>query len=297
MTSLLETARQLRSVNLTVARLGREAWRETVTAQARLTSSETSHQGRSALITAEQLRAIQERERRLASPTELARAESLGDLHDGRCPLCDGARMVAVRVREGEPAVPMPCECMPLEERATRAGIPRRFLDADLDTMRQRPGNGAAIAFAGQWDGRQSVLLYGDVGTGKSHLASAMLRRRLALGWAGRFVSVADLMDELKARFGGEGEQSEAYFDRLAREPFLVLDDVGAEQETPWTRERVASLIDRRYRAEAPTIVTTNLTHRDLAARYGKRLADRLREWAWVEMAGKSMRAEKAGAA
>ena len=297
MTSLLETARRLRLVNLTPARLGREAWRATVLDEHRRTqaTSETRRRERSEpVITLDRLRAIQARERQSASPSEVARAEALGDLHENRCPKCDGARMVAVRVREGEPAVPMPCDCMPIDERAQRAGIPHRFLGAALDGMRARNGNQGALTFAREWDGRRSVVLYGKYGTGKSHLACALLMNLLDRGEACRFVAVADLMDDLKARFGGEGEQSEAYFDRISREHVLVLDDVGAEQNTAWTCERIASLIDKRYRSGAATIVTTNLTHREIAERYGRRLADRLNEWAWVELAGGSVRREMA---
>ena len=297
MTSLLETARQMRRVGMTADRMGgREVWWEFVQAQARLTSLETRPPIPSepiavqALIT--RLKALQEVERKAASPAELARAAALGDLRAAdACEHCGGARFVGVKVREGEPAVAVPCwECVTLEDRAQWAGVPRKFLKADVASMN------VGFKHAWQLDKRSaSLVLRGDVGTGKTYLACALLRQRLERGQAGRFVAVADLMDELKARFGdGAAEQSEAYFDRLAGEPFLVLDDVGAEQETPWTRERVASLIDRRYRAEAPTILTTNLTHRELAERYGKRLADRLNEWVWAELTGPSLRRELA---
>ena len=292
MTSLLETARRLRLVNLTPARLGREAWRETVRAEARLTSSESPRRTRSEpLISVEMLRRVQERERRLASPSELARAEALGDRRANVCEHCQGARVVGVKVREGDPPAAVPCwECVTLEERAEWAGIPRKFIGADVGAL-----SGAARILARDWRGERSLVLAGDVGTGKSYLACALLRRRLERGQPGRFVSVADLMDELKARFGdGAAEQSEAYFDRLASEPLLVLDDVGAEHNTEWSAQRVAALIDRRYRSEAPTIITTNLTHQELAVRYGKRLADRLNEWAWAVLNGPSLRRELA---
>lgn len=181
----------------------------------------------------------------------------------------------------------VPCwECVTLEERATWAGVPRKFLGADVGVL-----SGAARVVARDWTGERSLVLRGDVGTGKTYLACALLRQRLERGQTGRFVSVSDLMDEIKARFGdGAGEQSEAYFDRLAGEPFLVLDDVGAEFDSLWSAQRVAALIDRRYRSEAPTILTTNMTHRELAERYTKRTADRLREWVWAELTGPSLR-------
>ena len=163
MTSLLETARRLRLVNLTPARLGREAWRETVRAEARLTSSESPRRTRSEpLITVEMLRSVQERERRLASPSELARAEALGDRRTIACEHCQGARYVGVKVREGEPPVAVPCwECVTLEERAQWAGVPRKFIDADVGAL-----SGAARILARDWRGERSLVLAGGVGTG-----------------------------------------------------------------------------------------------------------------------------------
>lgn len=292
MTSLLGIARQMRLVNLTPARLGREAWRATVADEFRRTtaSSATSRRTRSEpLISVEMLRKVQERERRFASPSELARAEALGDLQAiaSVCEHCQGARFVGVSVRDGEPPVAVPCwQCVTLEERAQMAGIPRKFLRADVGAVKRTVVQNLNVT--------RSLVLCGDVGTGKTYLACALLRRRLERGQTGRFVGVADLMDELKARFGGEGEQSEAYFDRLAGESFLVLDDVGAEHNTEWSAQRVAALIDKRYRSEALTVITTNLTHQEIAFRYGKRLADRLNEWEWAALTGPSLRRELA---
>ena len=241
----------------------------------------------------ERLRQIQARNRERATPGELARAQSLGDVEAVDCAVCDGSRFVGVRMAEGKPAVAVPCECMPLEERAEFAGIDRRYWGATLDTFKTAPGKNAALAFARAWDGAESVVLWGDVGRGKTHLGCGLLLVNLEQSRPARFVSVAQLMDELKARFDDDAkEQSQAYFDRIANQPVLMLDDLGKEQDTPWTRERMSTLLDRRYRGQLTTIITTNLTHAEVAARYGTHLADRLYEWKWVEVGGVSVRKE-----
>lgn len=198
-------------------------------------------------------------------------------------------------MKPGELAIHAPCECQPLEARAAYAGIPARYRSATLDVFRLERGKTAGLEAARTWDRRKSIVLWGQVGTGKTHLGCGMLLGLLAQGLPARFVSVAQFMDELKARFDeGAKEQSQAYFDRIAHEHVLMLDDLGKEQDTPWTRERVSTLIDRRYQSQGPTILTTNLKHIEIAERYGAHLADRLYDWRWLEIGGVSMRREQA---
>src|SRR5690606_34553155 len=112
---------------------GREAWWEFVKAQSRLPALETRQQEafEPMRITPKQLQAIQERERRFASPAEIARAEALGDRAE-ECPHCGGAGVVGMRMNPGELAIHAPCECQPLEARAAYAGIPSRYRAATL---------------------------------------------------------------------------------------------------------------------------------------------------------------------
>lgn len=245
------------------------------------------------------LRAYQAKQREIASrhsPVEIERAKALGDIEVDRCDQCDGARWVGVRMNPGGLAVPVPCRaCTTLEERAQNAGIEARYRSATIETFQPEPGKERALEFARDWDCRYSVVFTGDVGRGKTHLGCGLLHRAIDRDLPARFVSVAELMDELKARFDdGAKEQSQAYFERIVSVHVLMLDDLGKEQDTPWTRERVSTLIDRRYKSELPTIVTTNLTHKEIAERYGRHLGDRLYEWAWIRVEGVSMRRERA---
>jgi DNA replication protein DnaC len=64
--------------------------------------------------------------------------------------------------------------------------------------------------------------------------------------------------------------------DELAGLALLALDDLGTENPTSWARDRLYTLVNRRYLAQRPTIVTTNLSLEDLAARLGERTVSRL---------------------
>ena len=298
LTQYRNARRALALAGVTRADLSRDDWLATVRDLVRQqTTSTTSRPTRSEpLMTLERLKRIQERERQSASPAEIERAEALGDVHSHRCSTCEDARWLGVRMKPGALAVAVPCiDCTTLEERAANAGIEARYRSATVESFRPEAGKERALEFAREWDCRCSVVFTGDVGRGKTHLGCGLLHKAIDRVLPARFVSIAELMDELKARFDdGAKEQSQAYFDRIAQTHVLMLDDLGKEQDTPWTRERVSTLIDRRYKSELPTIVTTNLTHKEIAERYGRHLGDRLYEWSWVPVGGVSMRRERA---
>jgi DNA replication protein DnaC len=113
----------------------------------------------------------------------------------------------------------------------------------------------AAQAFAQK--PRGWLVLTGDYGAGKTHLAAAIGNYRKKLGDPPLFVVVPDLLDDLRSTFGSN---SLTTFDRRFLEirttPLLVLDDLGAQSMTPWVREKLYQLFDYRYSAELPTVIT-----------------------------------------
>ena len=101
------------------------------------------------------------------------------------------------------------------------------------------------------------LLLTGDYGAGKTHLAAAIANYRAHLGDPPLFVMVSDLLDHLRATFGVHSEVTfDRRFDEIRTTPLLVLDDLGAQSMTPWVREKLHQLFDYRYNAELPTVIT-----------------------------------------
>jgi DNA replication protein DnaC len=101
------------------------------------------------------------------------------------------------------------------------------------------------------------LLLTGDYGSGKTHLAAAVANYRAHLGDPPLFVMVSDLLDHLRATFGANSEVTfDRRFDEIRTSPLLVLDDLGAQSMTPWVREKLHQLFDYRYNAELPTVIT-----------------------------------------
>lgn len=148
--------------------------------------------------------------------------------------------------------------------------IPRRFrwariedLDTDLHTEITRwatlPGP------------LPNLVLFGPVGTGKTHAAIAAARIRHDAGDEVQFWPIVELLDGLRP--GGDLE----IWDRAVYDAdLLVLDDLGASRATDWTDERLYALVNRRWLDERATIVTTNIDPGRLPEALGERMASRL---------------------
>ena len=119
------------------------------------------------------------------------------------------------------------------------------------------------------------LLLAGDYGCGKTHLAAAIANARVAMGQPAIFVVVPDLLDYLRAAFD---PASQARFDRRFGEvrnaPLLVLDDLGVESASPWVQEKLYQLFNHRYIARLPTVITTARPLDEIDPRLRTRLLD-----------------------
>lgn len=123
------------------------------------------------------------------------------------------------------------------------------------------------------------LILKGDVGCGKTHLAVAILQHVLRKGYTGLYYNMVDLLSEIRDTFNPNTAQSEHEFlDELNEPDLLVLDDLGAEKTTEFVNDRLYLIINRRYECCRPILVTTNLSMDELADKMGKRSVSRLHE-------------------
>jgi len=123
---------------------------------------------------------------------------------------------------------------------------------------------------------RRGLMLMGNYGTGKTHMAMAILREILKNGIAGVFVSMPDLVNDLIMSFKTD-DQSTKYETALTKK-LVVIDDLGAERLRDWVKEYIYRLINTRYLKEMPMILTTNLSIPELEEHIGKAAVDRLVE-------------------
>ena len=114
----------------------------------------------------------------------------------------------------------------------------------------------AAKSFA--QDPQGWLVMAGDPGCGKTHLAVAVAGERLKAGKPVFFTFVPDLLDYLRYTFSPESRVTyDKRFEQVKQAPLLVLDDLGAESSTAWANEKLYQIIVHRHNARLPTIITT----------------------------------------
>jgi DNA replication protein DnaC len=184
------------------------------------------------------------------------------------------------------------CTCRPrrLARRKARklAGvIPRRYqgvsfdrppvtqIDASVvrtvrryvDTLEERLEEGKGIWFQG------------DVGTGKTTLAMLISAEALRRSHSVAIYSLPRLLGLLRETFNDESESSlSQLLDRLAAVELLHVDDVGAEQTSPWVLEQLYTIVNTRYEDGRAMVLTTNLKPDELREQIGARTVSRLTE-------------------
>jgi len=119
------------------------------------------------------------------------------------------------------------------------------------------------------------LVFLGDYGCGKTHLAAAIANDRVARGLPALFVVVPDLLDHLRAAFSPASTTSlDRRFEEVRSASLLVLDDLGTQSSTPWAQEKLYQLLNHRYNARLPTVITTSLTLEEIEPRLRARILD-----------------------
>jgi DNA replication protein DnaC len=116
-----------------------------------------------------------------------------------------------------------------------------------------------ALDFAKSPDGW--LVLWGDNGCGKTHLAAAIVNYRFKMKKPALFIVVPNFLDHLRSTFSPDSKISyDQLFESVKNAPLLVFDDFGKQTTTPWAQEKLYQVINYRYNAKLPTVITTNLS-------------------------------------
>lgn len=253
---------------------------------------------------------------------KLAKANAAGGTYlanDGllRCAKCGGKRQTRVEFMGRERVVHCICDCQAAEmerqkhaaeiaEQQKRIALLRKrgFNNDDIAQWTFANDNGSnekiikvmqnyVANFAEFKKKGKGLLLYGDVGTGKTFAAACVANALIDKGVPCYMTNFNRVSNALMSTFDGK----QVYLDDLNKFDLLVLDDLGAERKTEYMQEVVYSVIDARYRAGLPLIVTTNLSLQELKnpqniteARCYDRILERCHP---VEVAGRSQRRKK----
>jgi DNA replication protein DnaC len=168
-------------------------------------------------------------------------------------------------------------------------GVGKRHLSCSLDNY--EGGNKIKEICKDVGKNPCDILLTGAPGSGKTHLAIAIFKEliknrhiKLKHDWYYNhykknafFITIPDLLLEIRQVFRDDAKNTEEdIVNHYSTLKYLILDDLGSEKTTDWSITTLYTIIDRRYRENRVTIVTTNLTIDQIGSQISDRIASRL---------------------
>ncbi len=188
------------------------------------------------------------------------------------------------------------------------AVIPKRFRCKTLDNLKIKNKSNYKNLITSE-----SLFITGEIGTGKTHLAVAlaiefylsrigitkniyMQKDEITVNHGKiLFMPATELFLKLKNSFGNKDASEMEIIDNLNQADLLIIDDLGTDKVSDWSRQIIYTIIDRRYRDVKQMIITSNLNLSEFANLYDDRIASRLLEMGKViSLTGKDMRKDKA---
>jgi DNA replication protein DnaC len=119
------------------------------------------------------------------------------------------------------------------------------------------------------------LVFQGVNGCGKTHLAAAIVNYQYQNKRPALFVVVPDFLDHLRSTFSPDSRISyDRLFETVRTAPLLVLDDFGEQAGTPWAQEKLYQVINHRYNARLPSVITTCCSLDEIENRISSRLVD-----------------------
>ena len=201
-----------------------------------------------------------------------------------RCPVCGEARQTVINFNGTECKVRCICHC---EEQKIKKEEERLLRREKLIRIEQMKAHGLqdpslleytfahdsgdnplmpkARKYVQKWDEFKAedigLLLFGNVGTGKSFFAGCIANALLDQGIPVLMTSFPKILNTLGTLYSDERN---TYISSLNEYDLLIIDDLGSERETDYALEQIYSVIDARYRSRKPLIITTNLSLQEM---------------------------------
>lgn len=205
------------------------------------------------------------------------------------CPDCEEGRLARERQAKAHQHAEQARKA--LESAIGEACVPARFIGRTLDNfVADTPEKERALEiardFVENFEARAErgacLIFSGMPGTGKSHLATAVLQA-LMPAKVGLYTTCMNVIRAVRGTWRKDSEMSESQVLQVyGSVPLLVLDEIGVQYGTDGEQTILFDVIDRRYRDMQPTIFLTNQSPEGLKQFLGERAYDRLRETSTV---------------
>ena len=175
-------------------------------------------------------------------------------VHSKWCPACDAVQSKkAAMKRENEKSLKI--------GRLIARFIPELYQDAQLAHIPQD-----ILAHVQSKQPGQGIYIWGDVGRGKTYMASALMRQCIEQGKMVRRAALKDIIDKIQGTFDSYGS-AEMIYQQFIQANLLCLEDIGTGKDggmqSDFNQDVLLKLVDRRIEAKKTTIITSNLEPRE----------------------------------
>lgn len=199
---------------------------------------------------------------------------------DGECPICNEEKRHAFLKKQRAQNA--------MDYFRSSSGVPARFQEAGFSGYRPETDRAEKILstltkYVERFDQHKqiglSLILCGRTGTGKTHLACAVLRYLAEnQGITGKYSTAYRAVQEIRASYKSNEKTELQALEAFIAPDILVLDEIGVQYGTDSESILLFSILNGRYEALKPSIIVSNLTVEELKNYLSDRVYDRLRE-------------------
>lgn len=196
------------------------------------------------------------------------------------CAKCHTPRQCVIQHGDRIVTPPVMCDCQRIAEEKAEAAFQKRQEEFRIERMKAsglqdrylhdytfandkgyNPEIKKAQRYVTEWtmikENCIGLLLWGDVGTGKTFIAACIANALIEKGVSVLMTNFSKILNSLSGMFDVDRNKFIESFNRYS---LLIIDDLGIERNSDFALEQVFNVIDSRYRSKKPLIITTNLT-------------------------------------
>lgn len=200
------------------------------------------------------------------------------------CPEC--TRIYSEAIEDKKDEIREESERRILHERYSKAGVGERYMDSELLSHPQtgekqsrlvellESNLNAAIKGSGSFN----MILTGSVGTGKTHLCCALIKKLIDANKRAKIIEVAGMIREIKDSWRRKDISEQDVLNYFGYLDMLIIDEIGQQFESETEKLYMSEIINTRYKAMKPTILISNLDIEGIKSIIGERVIDRLRD-------------------